>query len=107
MRCPWGEVRAPAARLPGAGMGSRSPWARLVRSVLEEEGAPWLLRLWRTGPFRPLAYPVCRSRCTPRPWGVEWLLTLPPGAYATVALREAVDVDWLEYSRCRPLEGNA
>ena len=99
--CPGGRsTRAPAARLPGAWRG-RSAWARLVWEVAEEEGLAGALGLLRGRPFRPLAFPLCRLHCRPAGGRAVVVLQLPPGAYATIALREAAPVDWMAYAECR------
>ncbi|WP_460126246.1 tRNA pseudouridine(13) synthase TruD [Stetteria hydrogenophila] len=104
VRCPGGTVlRAPAARLPGGyHLRSGSAWSRLVRSVAEEEGLTGALASWGRRVFRPLAYPVCTAWCRPSRGSAEVVLALPPGAYATVALWEVVEFDWLGYAECSP-----
>jgi tRNA pseudouridine13 synthase len=102
VRCPMGgPLRVPAARLPGRyHLSSGSPWAELVREVVEEEGLTSVLRMWRRV-FRPLVYPVCRVWCKPAGGSLEVILALPPGAYATVALWEVVEMDWIGYAACQ------
>ncbi|MEB3774126.1 MAG: tRNA pseudouridine(13) synthase TruD, partial [Desulfurococcales archaeon] len=103
VRCMGMEYRVPAARLPSPRLArSRSRWAGLVKSILEEEGLDLGLLKSLKSPFRPLLYPVCGFRQRRAPGGVMLRFSLPQGGYATTLLRELFEVDWVRYSRCNP-----
>ena len=92
--CP-GEGRAWIARLPSRKLlNSRGEWAGLARRVVRDEGLPWTL-LPKDAPMRPVAVEACRASC--RPAGnkaIVWV-TLPRGIYATMAVRTAGYVSWI------------
>ena len=92
--------RVPAARLPSPKLrSSGSSWARLVSYILEEEGLNWTMLRGLKPRIKPLKYPIIVTTCRKTRDSAVIALSLPRGAYATIALREACDVDWLGYCR--------
>lgn len=92
--CP-GERRAWIARLPSRKLlNSRSEWARLARNIVRDEGLPWRL-LPSDAPMRPVAVEACRASCRPAANNAVVWVTLPRGIYATMAIRTASYVSWI------------
>jgi len=92
--CP-GDKRAWIARLPSRKLlNSRGDWAGLARSIVRDEGLPWRL-LPRDAPMRPVAVEACRASCRPSGEGAVVWVTLPRGIYATMAIRTAGYVSWI------------
>ncbi len=98
--CRGVRARVPAARLPSPRLeASRSRWARLVAQILEEEGISWETLRYSRPVLRPLKYPLCVHSCRAFKNTAVLTLTLPKGAYATIALREMCRVNWRECSK--------
>ena len=106
VKCPGGRILAvPAARLPHRSLAkSSTSWAKIVSSAAAETGVDLSILSYDAGlrpSLRPLLFPVCRSSCKPVESEATMRISLPPGAYATVAVRAIAWVDWEEsYKPC-------
>ncbi|MEM1640223.1 MAG: tRNA pseudouridine(13) synthase TruD [Acidilobaceae archaeon] len=88
-------IRVSAARLPSRRLlKSRTLWAEVVREICEEEGIR-LDMLRPKAPLRPLVFPIDVRLCRAGENEVEVVFCLPPSAYATVALMEIAEIDYL------------
>ncbi len=99
IRCLNKKFKVPAARLPAPHMSLRSPWSKLLKKVIEEEGMNEIItnkNIDLRPSLRPLLYPVCVLNCDISSKDiVDFTFVLPAGAYATIALWQVSKINWL------------
>ena len=99
IRCLSRQFKVPVVRLPAPGMRMRSRWAQLLKRIIEEESILDVITrrdLSLRPVIRPMVYPLCKIQCKILDQTHAIMkFALPPGAYATVALWQISEVDWV------------
>jgi tRNA pseudouridine13 synthase len=102
IRCINKKFWVPASRLPASGVNKTgTSWARLLKKIIDEEGVHELISkgIGLRPILRPLIFPICKINCEIlSKEKVTLKFSLPPGAYATIALWQISEITWTHSS---------
>lgn len=94
-------ISIPAVRLPSRELVEKeTQWAKIVKSICLEEGIN-IKQLKTLEPsLRPIYYPIKLRSTTIKDNTITFTICLPPSAYATILLREIVELETV--NKCKP-----